>query len=58
MELIKKLRKQGLTKYKIAQAVGVTWQTVNMWEKEVFSPKPDKLKKLEELSNNQAQGTK
>ena len=49
MELIKKLRKQGMTKYKIAKEVGVTWQTVNMWEKEVFRPKQDKLDKLQAL---------
>ena len=54
MELIKKLRSKGITKYKIAKEVGVTWQTVNMWEKDVFIPKADKLVKLEELLNRGA----
>lgn len=49
MEIIKKLRQKGMTKYRIAKEVGVTWQTVNMWEKDVFIPKADKQSKLEAL---------
>lgn len=49
MELIKKLKAKGITKYKIAKVVGVTWQTVNMWDKEVFEPKKDKIQKLKEF---------
>lgn len=49
IELIKKLRDKKITKWKISKHVGVSWNTVNMWEKGAFKPSDDKIKKITEL---------
>lgn len=36
--LIGELRRKGITKYKIAQTVQVTWQTVHAWERGFYVP--------------------
>lgn len=46
---IERLKEQGFTKWKIAKELGVSWQTIHMWEKGVFKPTDEKLKQLKEL---------
>jgi DNA-binding XRE family transcriptional regulator len=46
--IIKELKKK-MSKYKIAQKLDVTWQTIHMWEKGVFKPREDKMKILLKL---------
>jgi putative transcriptional regulator len=46
-DLVKKLRsKLGLTQEQFAQKVGVTFPTINRWEKGVRKPHPFLLKRL------------
>ena len=49
MEIIKLLKEKGISKWRIAKEIGVTWQTVHMWEKEIFKPSDDKMEKLTSL---------
>jgi len=49
-DVIKLLKARGVSKYRIAKQCGVSWQTVHMWEKEVFKPSPDKRAILERLT--------
>lgn len=35
-----------VSKYRIAKVCGVSWATVNLWYKGVFSPMPKTLRKL------------
>lgn len=39
-------RRRGLSKYRVAKEVGVTWQTVWKWERGDFMPRSDQLLKL------------
>ena len=48
--LILRLKEKGLSKWKIAKKVGVSWQTVHMWEKGTFKPKGVRLKSLNSLA--------
>ena len=44
---IKELReKKGWTLMKLAQEVGVSYTTIQMWDKGISSPSPDNLEKL------------
>jgi len=47
--LIQMLRKKGWTKWRIAKRMGVTWQTVHMWERETFQPRETLQNQLEAL---------
>ena len=47
--LVKRLKQQGLTKWAIAKQIGVSWQTIHMWEKETFKPTIAHQTQLEEL---------
>ena len=49
MNIVKQLKDKGFTKWKISKSIGVSWQTINMWEKEVFKPTKDNLEKLNSL---------
>ena len=49
MTTIEELRQRGFSKYKIAQKVGVSWNTVHLWVKGIYKPKPEHLQKLNEL---------
>ncbi len=37
-EILEKLLKMEVSKYAIAKACGVKWNTVNMWSKDAFQP--------------------
>lgn len=50
--IITQLKLKGLSKWRIAKLIGVTWPTVNLWEKEVWIPKEENLKKLRKLLND------
>ena len=45
--IIRTLKKRGVTKYRIAKDVGVTWQTIHMWSRDVFKPSREHQMKLE-----------
>lgn len=47
--MIEKLVNDGHIKNHIAKACGVTWQTVHMWHKGAFSPKPENMSVLRRL---------
>jgi DNA-binding transcriptional regulator YiaG len=49
-ELISRLKKAGISKYRIAHKLNVSWNTVHMWDRNVWIPRPEKLKKLSELA--------
>lgn len=49
MNLVQELQAAGLTKYRIAKEVGVTWNTVYLWSKEAYSPNAEHQEALEEL---------
>lgn len=51
--LIKQLKSKGLSKWKISKLLGVSWQTVYMWDKDVFKPNKEHLEKLEEILNKE-----
>lgn len=48
-DLIQKLKEQGMTKWKISKEVHVSWQTVHMWDRGVFSPSSEKMEKLRQM---------
>lgn len=48
-ELIKKLREQGVTKYRMAKVTGTAWQSIHAYERGMYSPRPDKLALLQSL---------
>ena len=41
-EVIQELKKRGITKWKMAKACGVSWQTIHNWERGMFQPKKEK----------------
>lgn len=45
------LLKMGYSKYKIGKEVGVSWNTVSLWSKNVFKPTEEHQKELERLAN-------
>ena len=49
---IKKLRKEkGWKQWELAKAVGVSVNTVVLWEHEVSQPTPENMEKLKEVLN-------
>lgn len=50
MEAIKNLRKK-ITKWRIAQELGVSWQAVHSWEKGFNKPTKEHQQKLDDLVN-------
>ena len=52
MNQIKRLRELGHTKWRIAKTIGVSWQTVNMWEREIFKPRDSNSEKLDNMIAN------
>ena len=50
---IKSLRKKlKVTQEGLARKIGVSWSTVNRWEREIGKPSPLALQKLEELEKD------
>ena len=50
---IKALRKKlKLTQEGLARKVGVSWSTVNRWERGIGKPSPLALQRLDELENS------
>ena len=47
MDMLKKLKNKGLTKWKISKMIGVSWHTIHMWERGVFKPNKKHLEDLE-----------
>ena len=45
--------KKDFSKYRIAKLVGVSWNTVHMWYREVFEPRNAYKAKLEEIKNDE-----
>ena len=50
---IEELLKRGFSKYKIAKEIGVSWNTVQLWSKKIYSPKSEHLEKIKELLREQ-----
>ena len=48
-DLIKQLREQGFSKWRIGKELSVSWQTVNFWSKDVFQPTPEHYEVLRKL---------
>ena len=47
---VKKLRKdKGMTLMDLAQAVGVSMNTIILWEREISKPNPENMRKLMEV---------
>ena len=44
-EIIATLKKNGVTKWRISKLMNVSWQTVHMWDRGMFEPKPEKIEK-------------
>jgi len=52
MNIIREIcQRRGWSKYKIAKEIGVSWNTVHLWDKEVWEPNKENTKKLKELLN-------
>ena len=50
-QFIKTLREEKqISKYRLAKILGVSWNTIYLWERGVFKPKKIYQKKLEELN--------
>ena len=50
---VKALRKKmGLTQTQFAYFLGVSFATINRWERGHFDPLPDRLKKLKQLERD------
>ena len=47
--LVHELKKQGLSKWRIAKMLGVSWNTVYIWDREFFHPSDKNAKKLKDL---------
>jgi len=41
--------KKKMTKYRIAKETGLSLNTLNMWDKEVFKPNEDSAEKIDKL---------
>ena len=49
---VKELRKQkGMTLMDLAQAVGVSMNTIILWERNISKPNPENMEKLKEVLN-------
>lgn len=48
----RELVESGMSKYKIAKSVGVSWNTVHFWVLGIFKPKNKYQTKLEALKND------
>lgn len=48
-DLLNLLKIKGLSKYRIAKELKVSWQTVHAWERGFFSPSSERKEKLMEL---------
>lgn len=42
-------QRRGWSKYKLAKEMGVSWNTIHLWDKEIWKPKIESQKKLEEI---------
>lgn len=52
MENLKELRKNaGMTQMELAVRVGVSLMTIQLWERQVTTPKEENLNKLKEALN-------
>jgi len=51
MEVLKKLKEKGVTKWRIARKLNIAWHTVHMWDKGTFKPTPKHQEELESLLN-------
>lgn len=51
MNIIKALKSKGFSKWRISKEIGVSWQTIHMWEKEVFKPQKEREERLIQLLN-------
>ena len=50
MNYVKELKeKHNFSKWKIAHLIGVSWNTINLWDREVYQPNEEHKRKLEEL---------
>lgn len=59
MSIIKEIcQRRGWSKYKIAKEIGVSWNTVHLWDKEVWAPNKKNSKRLKELLNEHKIETK
>ena len=50
-ELLSQLTKSGMTKWKISKELHISWNTVRLWERGIFNPRPEKLEVLKKLAN-------
>lgn len=48
-ELLARLRADGWTKYRIAKTLGISWNTVHLWERGKHEATEGSLEKLEAL---------
>ena len=46
---VKRLRSLGVTKWRIAKELRVSWQTVHCWERGLFQPNATHQRELTEL---------
>ena len=51
-EIREKREKLGLSKYELAKRVGVSWNTVHLWEKGVWSVSERNLERLRQVLSN------
>ena len=50
-DCLKELLRLGVTKYRVSKTLGVSWNAVHLWSRDVFKPSPENAKKLEEMLN-------
>ena len=55
-KIIKSLRKQGFTRYRIAKESGVDWKTLVNWENGVSVPRIEKYRSLSKFNDNPDKG--
>ena len=51
-ELLKIIKGKGISDAQIASMLGVSTKTISNWESGAFSPRPDKLQKLQEMAES------
>ena len=44
-------QRRGWSKYKLAKELGVSWNTIHLWDKGIWKPQINRQKKLKELLN-------
>lgn len=55
-QLLRKIEDLGITKQELADAIGVTYATVNLWYKGVWSPEPVNRQKIIRFYNRKTKG--